>query len=159
MKTKMETKLFGGWVRREWTTRCSDPTVVVEWHWGRSIVLTEFFGDVSVELGATRISNQLGAAIHKMLETLNNAKEESECWAGVDVEEEVELAVLELRRQREMRHCDGCGQDYNPKQSLPKELREFDYLVPPSVCPECGHEDCPTVEEYLEAHAEDGLEN
>ena len=84
MKTKMKTRT-DNWIRREWTTRCADPTVVVEWRWqdGRQpayVVLTEFFGDVSVECGpgSPHISEQLGQAMHRMLEeqySLTNMEE------------------------------------------------------------------------------------
>lgn len=75
------------WKRREFTTRSSDPTVVVEWERtltdGSTIVLQEFQGIVRVITDAyptdapDLLADILGESLHTALERLHEATSES----------------------------------------------------------------------------------
>lgn len=52
--------MLATWRRKQWTTRSSDPTVVVEWtyeHNGVGIKLTEFQGIVAVHINGKFVDN------------------------------------------------------------------------------------------------------
>lgn len=54
------------WKRRQWTTRCSDPTTVVEWSNGVTTV-TEFQGVYMTKVGT--IEQAGGQGLHQSLES------------------------------------------------------------------------------------------
>ncbi len=83
-------------VRKEWTTKCSDPTVVVQYENKElGITITEFQGIYQTTLRDGLYGDKvtaMGMALHDALEEVHNLRYQIECMSQTDEQSEIEDA-------------------------------------------------------------------